>query len=72
MNRATAAAPSHLAHAKKDAEIIYVGKKGGDHTLSQDGITLTVTGWSDTWDNAGPNEVRAGRVNWAQSDALGA
>lgn len=32
------AAPSHLAHAKKDAEIIYVGKKGGDHTLSQDGI----------------------------------
>ncbi len=32
------AAPSHLAHAKKGAEIIYVGKKGGNHTLSQDGI----------------------------------
>ena len=32
------AAPSHLAYAKKGAEIIYVGKKGGDHTLSQDGI----------------------------------
>jgi len=32
------AAPSHLAHAKKGAEIIYVGKKGGDHTMSQDGI----------------------------------
>ncbi|MCG8470411.1 MAG: uroporphyrinogen-III C-methyltransferase [Desulfobacterales bacterium] len=32
------AAPSHLAYAKKNAEIIYVGKKGGDHTLSQDGI----------------------------------
>ncbi len=27
-----------LAHARKDAERIYVGKKGGDHTLSQDGI----------------------------------
>jgi uroporphyrinogen III methyltransferase/synthase len=27
-----------LRHADEDAEKIYVGKKGGDHTLSQDGI----------------------------------
>lgn len=32
------AAPALLAHAPKKAEMIYVGKKGGDHTLSQDGI----------------------------------
>ncbi|MCK5696472.1 MAG: uroporphyrinogen-III C-methyltransferase [Desulfobacula sp.] len=29
-----------LNYAKKDAQIIYVGKKGGDHTLSQDKINL--------------------------------
>lgn len=27
-----------LAHARPEAEFIYVGKKGGDHTLSQEGI----------------------------------
>ncbi len=32
------AAPALLRHARKDAEIIYVGKKGGDHTMTQDGI----------------------------------
>ena len=32
------ASPQLLAHARADAECIYVGKKGGDHTLSQDGI----------------------------------
>ncbi len=32
------AAPALLKHARQDAERIYVGKKGGDHTLSQDGI----------------------------------
>ena len=32
------ASPRLLAFAREDAEIIYVGKKGGDHTLSQDGI----------------------------------
>ncbi len=32
------AAPELLAHAGPDAELIYVGKKGGDHTLPQDGI----------------------------------
>ncbi len=32
------AAPGLLKYARKDAELIYVGKKGGDHTLSQDGI----------------------------------
>lgn len=32
------ASPALLKHASEKAEIIYVGKKGGDHTLSQDGI----------------------------------
>ena len=32
------AAPALLDHAKPDAELIYVGKKGGDHTLPQEGI----------------------------------
>lgn len=32
------ASPFLLNYAKKEAQIIYVGKKGGDHTLSQDGI----------------------------------
>ncbi|MBF0572745.1 MAG: uroporphyrinogen-III C-methyltransferase [Desulfamplus sp.] len=32
------AAPALLKYAKKDAQIIYVGKKGGDHTMSQDKI----------------------------------
>ncbi|CAB5098010.1 Uroporphyrinogen-III methyltransferase (EC / Uroporphyrinogen-III synthase (EC [Olavius algarvensis associated proteobacterium Delta 3] len=32
------AAKDFLKYAREDAEILYVGKKGGDHTLSQDGI----------------------------------
>jgi len=32
------AAPALLRHARKDAEIIYVGKKGGDHTMTQEKI----------------------------------
>ncbi len=32
------ASPRFLSLARDEAEIIYVGKKGGDHTLSQDGI----------------------------------
>lgn len=32
------AAPALLGYAGENAELIYVGKKGGDHTLSQDGI----------------------------------
>lgn len=32
------AAPALLKYAKKDAQIIYVGKKGGDHTMSQEKI----------------------------------
>jgi len=34
------ASPFLLEYARKDAQIIYVGKKGGDHTLSQDKINL--------------------------------
>lgn len=34
------ASPYLLDFASKDAEIIYVGKKGGDHTLTQDRINL--------------------------------
>lgn len=36
------AAPALLALASKDAECIYVGKKGGDHTLSQEGINQLI------------------------------
>jgi uroporphyrinogen III methyltransferase/synthase len=32
------AAPKLLKYAREDAEVIYVGKKGGDHTLPQDKI----------------------------------
>ena len=32
------AAPALLHHAAPEAEMIYVGKKGGDHTLGQDAI----------------------------------
>lgn len=34
------ASPFLLNYARKDAQIIYVGKKGGDHTLTQDKINL--------------------------------
>lgn len=36
------AAPALLAHASEKAEKIYVGKKGGDHTLSQEGINALI------------------------------
>ena len=36
------AAPALLKHTRKDAELIYVGKKGGDHTLSQEGINSLI------------------------------
>ena len=36
------AAPALLTHAQKKAEIIYVGKKGGDHTLSQGQINALI------------------------------
>ncbi|MCP4106181.1 MAG: uroporphyrinogen-III C-methyltransferase [Desulfobacteraceae bacterium] len=36
------ASPALLKHASENAELIYVGKKGGDHTLSQDGINALI------------------------------
>lgn len=36
------AAPALLKAARTDAELIYVGKKGGDHTLSQEGINALI------------------------------
>jgi uroporphyrinogen III methyltransferase / synthase len=36
------ASPALLAHANPDAEMIYVGKKGGDHTLPQGGINALI------------------------------
>ena len=36
------AAPALLNHAAENAEVIYVGKKGGDHTLSQDEINALI------------------------------
>lgn len=42
-----------LGHARPDAECIYVGKKGGDHTLSQSGINKLIV------DKAKENKVVA-------------
>jgi len=36
------AAPALLSHAAPQAELIYVGKKGGQHTLPQDGINRLI------------------------------
>ena len=36
------ASPALLNYAQKDAEIIYVGKKGGDHTLPQESINALI------------------------------
>ena len=36
------AAPALLSHASPQAEMIYVGKKGGDHTLPQGGINQLI------------------------------
>ena len=36
------AAPSLLKHASANAELIYVGKKGGDHTLPQEEINALI------------------------------
>ncbi len=36
------ASPALLRLAGKDAQLIYVGKKGGDHTLSQEGINQLI------------------------------
>ena len=36
------ASPILLKHAGENTELIYVGKKGGDHTLSQDGINALI------------------------------
>jgi len=41
------ASPTLLNYAPKDAEIIYVGKKGGDHTLSQDKINSLIVDKAD-------------------------
>ena len=36
------ASPALLSHARQDADLIYVGKKGGDHTLSQEEINRLI------------------------------
>lgn len=36
------ASPAFLKYVPETAELIYVGKKGGDHTLSQDGINALI------------------------------
>jgi uroporphyrinogen III methyltransferase / synthase len=36
------ASPALLAYAAADAQLIYVGKKGGDHTLPQEGINALI------------------------------
>ena len=36
------AAPALLRHASPGAELVYVGKQGGDHTLPQDEINALI------------------------------
>ena len=55
----------------EDAQDFDFNGLGNSLTLNQGALTLTVSAWSDTWDVAGDNEVRAGRLYWAQDDALG-
>ncbi len=38
---------------------------------SSDGINLTVSGWSDTNDSGGADEIQSARLIWAQGSALG-
>jgi len=38
---------------------------------SSDGVNLTVTGWSDSFDTSGADEVDDARLLWANSSALG-
>ena len=45
------AAKAFLSHASPDCECLYVGKKGGDHTLSQDGINQLIV-----------DKARAGKI----------
>tara|TARA_R110002049_G_scaffold66364_1_gene173244 strand:+ start:628 stop:1440 length:813 start_codon:yes stop_codon:yes gene_type:complete len=49
----------------------YSGNGNSLSLTSSDGINLTVTGWSDTNDSSGPDEVETARLIWAQSTALG-
>lgn len=44
---------------------------GNSWTITQGGVNLTVTGWSDTKDISGPDEIETARLIWAQNDALG-
>jgi uroporphyrinogen III methyltransferase/synthase len=37
-----------LSHVREDSELIYVGKKGGDHTLSQEGINDLIVAKAST------------------------
>jgi uroporphyrinogen III methyltransferase/synthase len=45
------ASPALLAYARENAELIYVGKKGGDHTLKQHEINQLLV------DKAGPGQI---------------
>lgn len=44
---------------------------GNSWTITQDSVTLKVTGWSDTYDISGEDEIRNAQLIWAQNDALG-
>ncbi|MCB1704922.1 MAG: hypothetical protein KDI17_08665 [Halioglobus sp.] len=49
----------------------YSGNGNSLGMTSTDGVNLTVTGWSDTDDLSGDDEVENARLIWAQSGALG-
>ena len=57
------AADQLLAYSRKDAEIIYVDKKGGDHTLPQEEINALIT------DKAAVS-FQGMRIMWAASSSI--
>lgn len=56
-----------------DASQNFSGSGNGNSLslTSSDGVNLTVTGWSDTDDIGGDDEIETARLYWAQSTALG-
>lgn len=56
-----------------DASQNFSGSGDGNslNLMSSDGINLTVTGWSDTNDSSGADEIQTAELIWAQSTALG-
>jgi hypothetical protein len=44
---------------------------GNSLDMNVDGIQLTITGWADTNDIAGPDTIESARLHWAMTNGLG-